>query len=160
MLSCSSASVACHWSLNVGGRCVDCLSWIVAEVSNIFSQVCFACVEAEEFRLAQICGLHIVVHADELEELINFYQVRLWSSSCPDVNFLSPPILGQVTGCVTSSRTGDTSRSWSRCWKLHWDWNGHIWGCSLSWRSSTRSTSLRRCGNISSYSGQESTFPK
>lgn len=39
-------------------------------------QVCFACVEAGEFRMAQMCGLHIVVHADELEELINFYQSR------------------------------------------------------------------------------------
>lgn len=26
--------------------------------------------------MAQICGLHIVVHADELEELINYYQNR------------------------------------------------------------------------------------
>ena len=39
-------------------------------------QVCFSCVDAEEFRLAQVCGLHIVVHADELEDLINFYQNR------------------------------------------------------------------------------------
>ena len=39
-------------------------------------QVCFACVDNEEFRLAQMCGLHIVVHADELEELINYYQDR------------------------------------------------------------------------------------
>ena len=38
--------------------------------------MCFACVESEEFRLAQMCGLHIVVHADELEDLINFYQER------------------------------------------------------------------------------------
>lgn len=37
-------------------------------------QVCFSCVEEREFRLAQVCGLHIVVHADELEDLINFYQ--------------------------------------------------------------------------------------
>lgn len=36
--------------------------------------MCFACVDHEEFRLAQMCGLHIVVHADELEELINYYQ--------------------------------------------------------------------------------------
>ena len=41
---------------------------------NPFLQVCFSCVRGEEFRLAQMCGLHIVVHADELEELINFYQ--------------------------------------------------------------------------------------
>lgn len=36
----------------------------------------FACVDHKEFRLAQICGLHIVVHADELEELNNYYQHR------------------------------------------------------------------------------------
>lgn len=36
--------------------------------------MCFSCVDALEFRLAQVCGLHIVVHADELEDLINFYQ--------------------------------------------------------------------------------------
>jgi clathrin heavy chain len=34
----------------------------------------FACVDAEEFRLAQICGLHIIVHADELDDLINKYE--------------------------------------------------------------------------------------
>ncbi|KAF7244412.1 Clathrin heavy chain 1 [Varanus komodoensis] len=39
-------------------------------------EVCFACVDGKEFRLAQMCGLHIVVHADELEELINYYQDR------------------------------------------------------------------------------------
>ena len=38
--------------------------------------MCFACVNNEEFRLAQMCGLHIVVHADELEDLINYYQDR------------------------------------------------------------------------------------
>lgn len=39
-------------------------------------QVCFACVDHKEFRLAQICGLHIVVHADELEELNSYYQTQ------------------------------------------------------------------------------------
>ena len=33
-------------------------------------------MDSEEFRLAQVCGLHIVVHADELEDLINYYQNR------------------------------------------------------------------------------------
>lgn len=42
-------------------------------------QVCSACVDGQEFRLAQLCGLHIVIHADELEELIRYYQVTsLW----------------------------------------------------------------------------------
>lgn len=50
---------------------------------NIYSifQVCFACVDGKEFRLAQMCGLHIVVHADELEELINYYQVTVGRNS-------------------------------------------------------------------------------
>ena len=39
-------------------------------------QVCFSCVDGGEFRLAQVCGLHIIVHADELDELINYYQNR------------------------------------------------------------------------------------
>ena len=33
-------------------------------------------MDALEFRLAQVCGLHIVVHADELEDLISYYQNR------------------------------------------------------------------------------------
>merc|ERR1712110_866972 len=45
-----------------------------ANSTRTWKEVCFACVENEEFRLAQMCGLHIVVHADELEELIQFYQ--------------------------------------------------------------------------------------
>lgn len=36
--------------------------------------VCFACVDSKEFRLAQICGLHVVVEADELMDLIDYYQ--------------------------------------------------------------------------------------
>ncbi|KAL5477697.1 hypothetical protein EMCRGX_G024525 [Ephydatia muelleri] len=45
-----------------------------ANSTRTWKEVCCACVASQEFRLAQVCGLHIVVHADELEELINFYQ--------------------------------------------------------------------------------------
>ncbi|EHB14914.1 Clathrin heavy chain 2 [Heterocephalus glaber] len=41
-----------------------------------WKEVSFACVDGQEFCLAQLCGLHIVIHADELEELINYYQDR------------------------------------------------------------------------------------
>ena len=44
--------------------------------TRAWKEVCFACVDNSEFRLAQMCGLHIVVHADELEDLINYYQDR------------------------------------------------------------------------------------
>lgn len=38
--------------------------------------VCFACVDSKEFRLAQICGLHVIVEADELVEAIEYYTDR------------------------------------------------------------------------------------
>ncbi|RWS28918.1 clathrin heavy chain 1-like protein [Leptotrombidium deliense] len=47
-----------------------------ANSTRTWKEVCFACVDNTEFRLAQMCGLHIVVHADELEDLINYYQSR------------------------------------------------------------------------------------
>jgi clathrin heavy chain len=47
-----------------------------ANSTRTWKEVCFSCVDAEEFRLAQVCGLHIVIHADELEDLINYYQNR------------------------------------------------------------------------------------
>ena len=40
------------------------------------AQVCYACVEEDEFRLAQLCGLNIIVNADDLEEVSEFYQRR------------------------------------------------------------------------------------
>jgi len=40
------------------------------------SQVCFACVEEGEFKLAQLCGLNIIVNADDLDEVSEFYQRR------------------------------------------------------------------------------------
>lgn len=36
--------------------------------------VCFACVDASEFRLAQMCGINIIVYMDQLNELIRHYE--------------------------------------------------------------------------------------
>ncbi|KAL2539951.1 Clathrin heavy chain 1 [Abeliophyllum distichum] len=47
-----------------------------ANSSKTWKEVCFACVDAEEFRLAQICGLNIIVQVDDLEEVSEFYQNR------------------------------------------------------------------------------------
>ena len=40
---------------------------------HTWKEVCAACVKAEEYRLAQTCGLHIVKSPDHLEELIQMY---------------------------------------------------------------------------------------
>ncbi|XP_012589734.1 PREDICTED: clathrin heavy chain 2 [Condylura cristata] len=44
--------------------------------TQTWKEVCFACVDGQEFHFAQTCGLHVVIHADELEELIHYYQDR------------------------------------------------------------------------------------
>ena len=47
-----------------------------AQSTRTWKEVCFACIDAEEFKLALTCGLHIVVHADELQEVIDYYQKK------------------------------------------------------------------------------------
>ncbi|KAL5974984.1 hypothetical protein ACLOJK_031660 [Asimina triloba] len=47
-----------------------------ANSSKTWKEVCFACVDAEEFRLAQICGLNIIIQVDDLEEVSSYYQNR------------------------------------------------------------------------------------
>ena len=44
------------------------------------AQVCYACVEEGEFRLAQLCGLNIIVNADDLEEVQPVFLSCLLSS--------------------------------------------------------------------------------
>jgi len=41
-----------------------------------WKEVNVACVEAKEFRLAQIAGLHIIIVPDELEEILSVYESR------------------------------------------------------------------------------------
>ncbi|RZC90703.1 hypothetical protein C5167_028536 [Papaver somniferum] len=47
-----------------------------ANSAKTWKEICFACVDAEEFRLAQICGLNIIIQVDDLEEVSQFYQNR------------------------------------------------------------------------------------
>eukprot|EP00762_Andalucia_godoyi_P000608 ANDGO_05236.mRNA.1 Clathrin heavy chain len=47
-----------------------------ANSTRTWKEVCFACVDAEEFALARTCGLNIIIHADELEELCWHYEKR------------------------------------------------------------------------------------
>ncbi|EIE26635.1 clathrin heavy chain [Coccomyxa subellipsoidea C-169] len=47
-----------------------------ANSPKTWKEVCYACVEEGEFRLAQLCGLNIIVNADDLEEVSEFYQRR------------------------------------------------------------------------------------
>lgn len=44
--------------------------------TTTWKEVCFACVDEGEFRLAQLCGHNIIVHADELEEISAYYEMK------------------------------------------------------------------------------------
>ena len=41
---------------------------------RVWKQVNIACVAKKEFRLAQICGLNLIVHAEELQDLVRQYE--------------------------------------------------------------------------------------
>ena len=45
-----------------------------ANTSKTWREVCFACVDEGEFRLAQLCALNIIVNADDLEEITSYYE--------------------------------------------------------------------------------------
>lgn len=45
-----------------------------ANSTKVWKQVNEACVAKKEFRLAQICGLNLIVHAEELQDLVNQYE--------------------------------------------------------------------------------------
>lgn len=47
-----------------------------ANSPRIWKEVLFACVDHREFRLGQLCGLNIIINADELEEVSEYYQVQ------------------------------------------------------------------------------------
>lgn len=47
-----------------------------ANSPKTWKEICYACVEEGEFRLAQLCGLNIIINADDLDEISNFYQSR------------------------------------------------------------------------------------
>ncbi|KAH8919125.1 clathrin heavy chain [Atractiella rhizophila] len=44
--------------------------------TQVWKQVNAACIDKKEFRLAQICGLNLIVHAEELPALISLYEKR------------------------------------------------------------------------------------
>ena len=47
-----------------------------ANSPKTWKEVCYACVEENEFKLAQLCGLNIIIAADDLAEVSEYYQSR------------------------------------------------------------------------------------
>lgn len=53
-------------------QAVDCAR--KANSTKVWRELNFACIEEQEFRLAQVCGVHLVVHAEELTDIIKVYE--------------------------------------------------------------------------------------
>lgn len=62
----------CYINLQQFREAVDAAT--KANSVSTWKEVNLACLRAQEFRLANICGLHIIVHPDHLEELIGHYE--------------------------------------------------------------------------------------
>jgi clathrin heavy chain len=43
---------------------------------RVWKQVNAACIDKKEFKSAQVCGLNLIVHAEELQALIKLYETR------------------------------------------------------------------------------------
>ena len=62
----------CYINLEQYREAVDAAT--KANSVSSWKEVCLACLRANEIRLANICGLHIIVHPDHLEDLIGHYE--------------------------------------------------------------------------------------
>jgi len=62
----------CYVHLEMFQQAVDA----ARKANNIptWKAVCYACVDAEEFRLAQACGVNVIVFMDHLNDLIHHYE--------------------------------------------------------------------------------------
>ena len=47
-----------------------------ADKLRTWKTVCYACVDAGEFRFAELCALHIVIVPEELDEVVRYYETR------------------------------------------------------------------------------------
>jgi len=45
-----------------------------ADVPKVWKAVCFACVRAREFRMASLCGQHVIIQPDHLDDVLAFYE--------------------------------------------------------------------------------------
>ena len=73
-----------HWSISVNFKMQltvhakpmlqSRFSSLAMLIDRVWKHVNQACIDKREFRLAQICGLNLIVHAEELQELIQQYE--------------------------------------------------------------------------------------
>lgn len=67
----NSKLALCHIHLHEYREAVDAAK--KANNVSTWKAVCFACLRADEFRLASICGLEVIKYPDHVDEVVTFY---------------------------------------------------------------------------------------
>lgn len=86
---CQPLAPPASWPLPSAGIPVNCAScWrpvplLQANSPRTWKEVCYACVEEGEFKLAQLCGLNIIINADDLMEVGGGREGSGSSHECP-----------------------------------------------------------------------------
>jgi len=119
-----------------------------ANSTRTWKEVNASCVEAGEFRLAQICALHIIVNPDEVDELVGVYEVK--------------GHFEEIIAVMEAGRPRACCKAVSLFTRLAVDRRGsassaRTWASSRSSACSTRSTRRRSSWSTSSSSGRAST---
>merc|ERR1712190_675406 len=71
-ISSNSKLASCHVQLGEYTQAIEAAR--KANNPKTWKEVNIACVGAQQFRCAEIAGMHIIVHPDHLEELIAHYE--------------------------------------------------------------------------------------
>mgnify|MGYP001950477853 FL=1 len=67
----NSKLALCHIHLEECQEAVEAA--MKANKVSTWKAVCFACLRAEEYRLASVCGLQVIKYPDHLDEVVSYY---------------------------------------------------------------------------------------
>lgn len=135
---------------------------------KVWKDVHNACVAKKEFRLAQICGLNLIVHAEELADLVKQYERNGYFDE-----LISLLEAGLGLERVSSTPIAEWAPALEKvAWRLQptflhnndhvtdFVFRRHTWGCSVSSESLSPSTTPNVSWSTSACSGLASTFPR
>jgi len=112
---------------------------------KVWKQVNEACVAKKEFRLAQICGLNLIVHAEELQDLVKQYERNGYFDEL--IAVLEAGLgLERVSYIWDDSVISVLENNWLTFFR-------HTWECLLSWVLLSPSTTPSVSWNIYASSG-------
>lgn len=130
-----------------------------ANSAKTWKEVCFACVDAEEFRLAQICGLNIIVQVRRTNLILILAYDSFYYKSSLIYPFLIYLLFRLMTWkrLVNTTKIEDVSMNLLLSWRVVLDLNVHTWASSQNWEFCMLDTAMRSLWSTSNFSPPVST---